>query len=75
MRKSNVADGRVCRQRVYFRMLLVGYFEEIGFERGIAWRCGDTGGIRLNRLRGLIDVSQRSLMVVAGHNLSRTLRH
>ena len=25
---------------VYFRMLLVGYLEGIGSERGIAWRCG-----------------------------------
>ncbi len=25
---------------VYVRMLLVGYFEGIGSERGIAWRCG-----------------------------------
>ena len=24
---------------VYFRMLLVGYFEGIDSERGIAWRC------------------------------------
>jgi transposase len=27
---------------VYFRMLLVGYFENIGSQRGIAWRCGDS---------------------------------
>ena len=26
---------------VYFRMLLVGYFEGIGSQRGIAWRCSD----------------------------------
>jgi transposase len=26
----------------YFRMLLVGYFEEIESQRGIAWRCGDS---------------------------------
>ena len=27
---------------VYFRMLLVGYFEDIDSQRGIAWRCEDS---------------------------------
>lgn len=27
---------------VYFRMILVGYFEGIGSQRGIAWRCHDS---------------------------------
>lgn len=27
---------------VYFRLLLVGYFEGIGSERGIDWRCSDS---------------------------------
>ncbi|MFO1076397.1 MAG: transposase [Planctomycetota bacterium] len=27
---------------VYFRMLLVGYFEGIDSQRGIAWRCADS---------------------------------
>ncbi len=27
-------------------MLLVGYFEEIGFQRGIAWRCSDSLSLR-----------------------------
>ena len=31
---------------VYFRMLLVGYFEGIGSERGIAWRCADSLSLR-----------------------------
>jgi len=31
---------------VYFRMLLVGYFEGIGSQRGIAWRCGDSLSLR-----------------------------
>lgn len=26
----------------YFRMILVGYFEGIGSQRGIAWRCSDS---------------------------------
>jgi transposase len=31
---------------VYFCMLLVGYFEGIGSQRGIAWRCGDSLSLR-----------------------------
>jgi transposase len=31
---------------VYFRMLLIGYFEGIGSERGIAWQCADSLGLR-----------------------------
>src|SRR5512137_2475672 len=57
---------------VYFRMLLVGYFEGIDSERGIAWRCADSLGLReflgfdlnektpdhssLSNIRGRIDV-------------------
>src|SRR3954464_12078108 len=31
---------------IYFRMLLVGYFEGIDSQRGIAWRCADSLGLR-----------------------------
>jgi transposase len=31
---------------VYFRMLLVGYFEGIQSQRGIAWRCADSLSLR-----------------------------
>src|SRR5688572_20387402 len=31
---------------VYFRMLLVGYFEGIDSQRGIAWRCNDSLSLR-----------------------------
>ena len=57
---------------IYFRLLLVGYFEGIDSERGISWRAGDSlsirefVGIRLNegapdhttisRTRRLIDL-------------------
>jgi transposase len=57
---------------VYFRMLLVGYFEGIDSERGIAWRCDDSRTLRdflgysmtqgtpdhssLSRIRGRIDL-------------------
>jgi hypothetical protein len=30
----------------YFRMLFVGYFEGIGSQRGIAWRCADSPSLR-----------------------------
>ena len=31
---------------VYFRMLLVGYFENLDSQRGIAWRCADSLSLR-----------------------------
>jgi transposase len=31
---------------IYFRMVLVGYFEGIDSQRGIAWRCADSLGLR-----------------------------
>ena len=31
---------------VYFRMLLLGYFEGIDSDRGIAWRCADLLSVR-----------------------------
>src|SRR5580700_7611136 len=31
---------------IYFRLLMVGYFEGIDSERGIAWRAGDSLSIR-----------------------------
>ena len=31
---------------VYFRMLMVGYFEGLDSERGIAWRCADSLALR-----------------------------
>jgi transposase len=57
---------------IYFRLLLVGYFEGIDSERGIAWRAADSFGLRqflgiaidestpdhstISRTRRLIDV-------------------
>ena len=31
---------------VYFRMVFIGYFEGIDSQRGIAWRCADSLGLR-----------------------------
>ena len=31
---------------IYFRMLMVGYFEGIDSQRGIAWRCSDSFSLR-----------------------------
>jgi transposase len=40
MGRSSVAPG------IYFRLLLVGYFEGVDSERGIAWRGADSLAIR-----------------------------
>ena len=40
MGRPSLAPGR------YFRLLLVGYFEGIGSERGIAWRATDSLAVR-----------------------------
>jgi transposase len=53
---------------IYFRMLLIGYFEGIGSERGIAWRCADS--LSLREFLGY-DLTQRtpdhsSLSVIRG---------
>lgn len=44
------ADGSAGRPSippgVYFRMPLVGYYEGIDSQRGIAWRCADSLGLR-----------------------------
>src|SRR3954447_13201232 len=49
-RPCYAADGSAGRPSippgVYFRMLLVGYFEGIDSQRGIAWRCADSLGLR-----------------------------
>src|SRR5215207_4831621 len=31
---------------LYFRMLLIGYFENLESQRGIAWRCADSFSLR-----------------------------
>src|SRR5260221_14511944 len=32
---------------VYFRCMLIGYFEGLDSERGIAWRCADSLSLRV----------------------------
>jgi transposase len=65
---------------IYFRLLMVGYFEGIDSERGMAWRAGDSLGIRaflhialdetapdhstISRTRRLIDVETHRLVFV-----------
>ena len=44
MRKS--WDGRACRQACTSGLLLIGYFEGIDSERGIAWRAADSFALR-----------------------------
>jgi transposase len=53
---------------VYFRLLLIGYFEGIDSERGIAWRCGDSLSLRAFAGYGIDEA-------VADHStISRTRR-
>lgn len=42
---------------VYFRMIFIGYFEGIGSQRGIAWRCSDS--LSLREFLG-VDATQRT---------------
>jgi transposase len=44
---------------IYFRALLVGYFEGIGAERGIAWRLDTPDYSTISRTRRLIDLDTR----------------
>jgi transposase len=37
---------RACPPGIYFRLLLIGYFEGIDSERGIAWRAADSFALR-----------------------------
>src|SRR4029077_19724319 len=56
---------------IYFRLLLIGYFEGIDSERGIAWRPGGfADGARLCR-RGLGQGSPRSLDDFADSTVDR----
>ena len=62
MGRPSLGPGR------YFRMLLVGYFEGIDSERGIAWRCADSLSLQEFLGLGLSDA-------VADHStVSRTRR-
>ena len=72
---------------VYFRLLLVGYFEGIGSERGIAWRASDSLGLReflglkvsespsdhstISRTRRLIDVATHEAVFGLGTEADR----
>ncbi len=44
--KSEVMGRPSMAPGVYFRMLMVGYFEGINSERGIAWRCADSMSLK-----------------------------
>ena len=70
-----------CRDR-YFRLLLIGYFEGIEGERGIAWRAADSLALRsflgvgldeqppdhstISRTRRLIDVETHQAVFPLG---------
>ena len=56
---------------VYFRLLLVGYFEGIGSERGIAWRAADSLASSGSGDRGVI---RRRLAQFQSQKLSQSVR-
>jgi transposase len=59
---------------VYFRMLMVGYFEGIDSQRGIAWRCTDSLALREFLGAGLGDrVPDHSSLTVIRQRLSLEL--
>src|SRR2546427_12630125 len=76
--KSEVMGRPSIAPGVYFRMLMVGYFEGIDSERGIAWRCADSLSLKgflgyeltemtpdhstVSRTRRLIDVETHGLV-------------
>ena len=55
---------------IYFRMLLVGYFEGIDSQRGIAWRCSDSLALREFLGLGVTDrVPEHSSLTVTRQRL------
>lgn len=61
---------------VYFRMLLVGYFEGIGSQRGIAWRCSDS--LSLRKFLGIPpteDAPDHSSLTVIRERLPEEVHH
>ena len=70
MGRPSLAPGR------YFRLLLVGYFEGIDSERGIAWRATDSLAVR-SFLRVAVDEAPPDLylwLTYRTFNLKRPLR-
>jgi len=55
--KSEVMGRPSIAPGVYFRMLLIGYFEGIDSERGIAWRCADSLSLKSFLGYGLTDTT------------------
>lgn len=55
--KSEVMGRPSMAPGVYFRMLLIGYFEGIDSERGIAWRCADSMSLKSFLGYGLADAT------------------
>ena len=47
---------------VYFRMIFIGYFEDISSQRGIAWRCDDSRSVSRLRTGRVNSRSQHTLV-------------
>jgi transposase len=60
----------------YFRMMMVGFFEDIGSERGIAWRVADSLSLRLFLGLDLSDETpDHSTLGVIRHRLPQHIHH
>ena len=56
-------------QVVYFRMQLMGYFEGLNSERGIAWRCADPLSLRDFLGVGLAGTMPETIRRYRGHGV------
>jgi len=59
---------------IYFRLLLIGYFEGIDSERGIAWRAADSLALRDVLGMGLADKPSSPRPQALGHPRAQTWR-
>lgn len=61
---------------VYFRMLLIGYFEGLDSQRGIAWRCADSLALRTFLGLGLTEATPvHASMTIIRRRLPESVFH
>ncbi len=56
----------------YFRMHMIGYFEGLDSERGIAWRCADSFSLRRRPDMTLLEIQER-LIANCGERFSSSV--
>jgi transposase len=66
MGRPSLAPGQ------YFRLLLLGYFEGLDSERGIAWRAADSSGVRAFLGLALTEAAPESLYDIADAAIDRS---